>query len=368
MEGKPDAGETVVIVSQRGEFLAHAAYSPSSQIVARAWSFQPAAEIHSAFLEARLRAAIDRRKDLWLSGITNACRLVHAESDALPGLIVDRYGDTLVVQVLSAGAEYWRETWIKTLAKLTGCERIYERSDLDVRELEGLAPRKGPLLGAAPEALIEIQEYGIRYQVDVAMGQKTGFYLDQRVNRARVGQLAAGRRVLNAFCYSGGFSLSAMQHNARSVVSIDSSGEALALARANLATNGYDAEHAHWIEGDVFHVLRDLRQRAERFDLIILDPPKFAPTPGAVEKAARGYKDINLLALKLLAPQGLLATFSCSGGVSIDLFQKIVAGAAIDAQAEAQIIARLGADTDHPVSIHFPEGEYLKGLILQRTN
>jgi 23S rRNA (cytosine1962-C5)-methyltransferase len=367
VDGEPGNGETVSVKSADGAFIAHAAYSPKSQIVARVWSFGEAEVIDRDFFARRLKASITRRDLILSSGISNAVRLVHAESDGLPGLIVDRYADTLVVQFLAAGADKWRDILTELLAELTGCQSIYERSDADVRELEGLHARTGPLRGTAPGSPVEIQEHGVRYLVDVIGGQKTGFYLDQRINRRRVIELAQDRRVLNAFCYSGAFSLAALKGGATSVLSIDSSADALQLAEKNLSLNGFAAERAEWLEGDVFQALRKLRDRAEHFDMIVLDPPKFAPTVAHVEKASRAYKDINLLALKLLNPGGLLLTFSCSGGVTVDLFQKIVAAAAADAAVEAQIIERLGAAADHPVSIHFPEGEYLKGLILRRT-
>jgi 23S rRNA (cytosine1962-C5)-methyltransferase len=368
VNGDPGIGDTVIVRSAEGAFLAHAAYSPKSQITARVWSFNEADVIDGRFLEAKLKAAIARRALILESGVTNGVRLVHAESDGLPGLVVDRYADTLVVQFLSAGAERWGAEVIELLAQLTGCASIHERSDVDVRELEGLTPRSGTLLGDELTSPVTISEHGINYLVDVAGGQKTGFYLDQRDNRRRAMELACGRRVLNTFCYTGGFTMAALKGGAASVLSIDSSADALALGQQNLALNGFESERARWQEGDVFADLRKLRDRAERFDMIVLDPPKFAPTAAHAEKAARGYKDINLLALKLLAPEGLLLTFSCSGGVSNDLFQKIVASSASDASVEAQVIERLGAAADHPVSIHFPEGEYLKGLVVRRTS
>ena len=366
--GDPQAGNTVAVHSSDGAFLAYAAYSPKSQIVGRVWSFHEADVVNEAFIEARLAAAIRWRDSIFASGNTNAARLVHAESDGLPGLIVDRYADTLVVQFLSAGIERWRDVIVASLAKLTGCARIFERSDADVRELEGLQPNTGALLGDVPHTAIEILENGLRYFVDVVHGQKTGFYLDQRDNRSLVAEQARGRRVLNAFCYTGGFSIAALKGGATSVLSIDSSADALALGKRNAEANGIAGESCTWMEADIFKELRTLRDRNQPFDMIVLDPPKFAPTAAHAEKASRAYKDINLYAFKLLAPGGLLVTFSCSGGIGIELFQKIVAGAAADANVEAQIIGRLGAAADHPVSIHFPEGDYLKGLVVRRTS
>ena len=362
VEGDPAMGDTVVVSGRDGGFLARAAFNPNSQIRARAWSFDPAEEVDEAFLRRRLEAAIARRATL-RAGSTGM-RLVHGESDGLPGLVADRYGDVVVVQLLSAGAERWRDRWGPLIAELAGVRAVFERSDVEVRGLEGLAPRVGPLVGEAPDSA-RIEEDGIAYEVDVARGQKTGFYLDQRDNRALARSLAAGADVLNAFCYTGGFSLAALKGGARHVDSIDTSEEALAIARRNLDLNALDASRAEWIAADVFAHLRRYRDQNKRFGLIVLDPPKFAPTEKHVPNAARAYKDINLWALKLLAPGGHLLTFSCSGAISPDLFQKIVAGAAADAKADVQIRRHLGAALDHPVSIHFPEGEYLKGLWLQ---
>jgi 23S rRNA (cytosine1962-C5)-methyltransferase len=367
VDGELGVGDTVAIRAAAGTFLAHAAYSPKSQIAARVWSFSEPEIIDRDFFARRLTAAIARREAILDSGASSAARLVHAESDGLPGLVADRYADTLVVQFLAAGAERWRNDLTELLAQLTGCRSLYERSDVDVRELEGLLPRSGTLRGEVPGVPIEIHEHGLRYLVDVVGGQKTGFYLDQRTNRLRAREHAQGRRVLNAFCYTGGFTLAVLQGGAASVLSVDSSADALTLAQKNIALNDFAPQRAEWLEADVFQALRKLRDRGERFDMIVLDPPKFAPTAAHAEKAARAYKDINLLGFKLLNPGGLLLTFSCSGGVSHDLFQKIVASAAVDAAVEAQIVERLGAAADHPVSIHFPEGEYLKGLMVRRT-
>jgi 23S rRNA (cytosine1962-C5)-methyltransferase len=358
-------GDTVRVVSADGRFLAWAAYSPSSQIRARVWSFDEAQAPGPDLLRRKLEAAVALRRAR-IGPETDATRLLHGESDGVPGVIADRYADTLVVQLLSAGAERWREVLIEQLAELSGCARIYERSDADARQLEGLPAREGWVLGP-PDAdpVVEIREHGLRYGVDVANGQKTGFYLDQRDNRARVGALARDRETLNCFCYTGGFTLSALAGGARSALSVDSSGAVLRMAQANAARNALPGE-ATWLQADVFRALRELLAQERRFDLIVLDPPKFAPTPKDAERAARGYKDINMNALRLLRPGGLLATFSCSGGVSAELFQKIVAGAAADAGASLLLRERWSAAPDHPVLVEFPEGEYLKGLLLER--
>ena len=366
VDGNPASGATIDIVDAAGAFVARAAYSPQSQIRARVWSFDPQEQIDAAFFTGRIERACAAREPL-LDATHTACRLVHGESDQLPGVIADRYGDTIVIQLLAAGADAWRDAIADALVAATGAHCVYERSDADVRALEGLAPRVGVVRGAL-SADIEIVETAIRYRVDVVGGQKTGFYLDQRDNRAFVGAHARGRRVLNAFCYTGGFALAALAGGAASVQSIDSSAEALLGARANLALNpSLGATRASWSESDVFGELRELRNRGAAFDLIVLDPPKFAPTAAHAQRAARAYKDINLLALKLLSPGGLLVTFSCSGGIDAPLFQKIVAGAAQDAATNASIIGRLGASADHPIALAFPEGDYLKGLVVRKA-
>jgi 23S rRNA (cytosine1962-C5)-methyltransferase len=364
VDGAPVSGDTLEVRDAAGNFLAWAAYNPDSQISARVWSFRETEMIDGDFFRGRISAALAARKDLNLENSSNGMRLIHAESDGLPGLIVDQYGDVLVMQIGSAGAERWRDSYADILQELCNPVCIYERSDSDSRALEGLELRNGVLRGILPDN-IEVVENGLRFRVDVATGQKTGFYLDQRDNRALTGTLARGREVLNCFCYTGGFSLYALRGGAKSVLSIDASGDALRIAAENLSRNGLDSPRAEWQEADVFHALRTLRDQNRKFDLIILDPPKFAPTAAFAEKAARGYKDINLLAFKLLRPGGLLCTYSCSGGISEDLFQKIIAGAALDAGVDAQIVHYLHASADHPVLLSFPEGAYLKGLVLR---
>jgi 23S rRNA (cytosine1962-C5)-methyltransferase len=365
VEGEPASGATVEVRADDGDLLALAAWSPASQIRARVWSFAPT-PIDASFIAMRVRNAIAARAGM-LDARHDAVRLVHGESDGLPGVVADRYADVVVVQLSSAGAEAWRDAIVDALAGATSARAIVERSDADVRALEGLATRVGVVRGALPEPVV-FREHGVDYAVDVLAGQKTGFYLDQRDNRRIVGERAAGRRVLNAFCYTGGFTLACLAGGAQSVVSVDSSAPALALGRANLARNPtLDASRAQWVEADVFAELRRLRDAGASFDLIVLDPPKFAPTAHHAERAARAYKDINLLALKLLAPGGCLATFSCSGGIDAALFQKIVAGAAHDARADAAIVGRFAAAADHPVALAFPEGEYLKGLLVRKA-
>jgi len=359
------SGATVDVISSKGKFLARGAYSPPSQIRVRVWTFDEES-IDKDFFRKRIRASLNTRNLMINSKDTNAIRLIYAESDNLPGLIVDRYDDILVLQSLTAGSEYWKETIADILLEETGLKNIYERSDADVRELEGLETRTGILRGAMPHSPLTIHEHGLKFLVDIERGHKTGFYLDQRANRQQVRSITKDKDVLDCFCYSGGFTVNALAGEAKSVLSVDASSDALALARQNIELNELPLDKVQFLEGDVFQVLRKFRDEARSFDMIILDPPKFAPTAAQAEKAARGYKDINLLAFKLLRPNGILFTFSCSGGVDAALFQKIVASAALDAGVEAQIIEHLSQDADHPVALNFSESLYLKGLICVR--
>jgi 23S rRNA (cytosine1962-C5)-methyltransferase len=328
------------------------------------WTWNAAQQVDIDFLTAKISSAIEMRRKLIPAGETTALRLVHAESDGIPGLVVDQYGSVLVMQVLTAGVEKWRHEIKDILVELTGAACVYERSDVEVRRLEGLEPRSGLLYGAVPDPLV-IEENTLQFLVDVAGGQKTGFYVDQRKNRQKVREAAWGRDVLNCFCYTGAFSVYAAAGGAKSVLSVDSSAEALEIADENRKLNGLPDGLLTWQEGDVFKDLRTMRDSRKSFDLIVLDPPKFAPTSAQAKHAVRGYKDINLLAFKLLRPGGLLFTFSCSGGVKEDLFQKVVAGAALDAGVDACIVDRMHQGLDHPVALQFPEGAYLKGLVCE---
>ena len=361
------AGDTVEVSDSSGKALALAAYSPKSQIRARVWTFDTKQSIEAEFFRSRIQKALALREALPAAKHSNALRLVNAESDGLPGLVVDRYADVLVAQFLAAGVERWRDTILDLLTEISGCAAIFERSDAEVRKLEGLTARVGFARGDRNASRCPIIEHGLNFRVDVAQGQKTGFFLDQRENRQRVRALAAGRAVLDGFSYTGGFSIAALAGGASRVVAIESSKDAVAIASENLAANPLDASKVEFVQADVFKQLRTLRDQNAKFDLVVLDPPKFAPTATQAHNAARAYKDINLWALKLLAPGGLLATFSCSGGVSAELFQSIVAGAAVDAGVEAKIIERFAAAADHPVALEFPEGDYLKGLLVVRS-
>ena len=357
---QPVPGQTVTLVSERGEPLAVGAYSPHSQIRVRIWSFLPDASIDTVFFHTRLKTAINAREALGLPAICTARRLVNAESDGLPGIIVDQYGDYLVCQFLSAGAEAWKSIIVEQLQALVHPKGVFERSDADVRKKEGLPALKGSLWGEAPPELVEIQIEQIRLLVDVYNGHKTGFYLDQCENQRLVTRYCANADVLNCFCYSGAFSLWALSAGAKRVTNIDASAEALYLAEQNHNLNGLNAD---WVQANVFDQLRRYRDERRTFDLIILDPPKFVAGARQLAKGSRGYKDINLLAMKLLNPAGRLFTFSCSGLVPPMLFQKIMADAAIDAERYVRIIQWLNQAADHPVLSSFPEGHYLKGLV-----
>lgn len=367
LEGHAGPGDTVEVFSSSGEWLARAAYSPPSKIRARVWTLDRMQAVDEDFLARRIGRALSLRSDLAESAEINAYREIYAEADGLPGLIVDRYAGWRVVQFLTAGAERWRDTFANLLGDASQISGLYERSDADIRRLEGLAIRSGSLLGSEPPEDLDITEYGLRFRVDLRRGHKTGFYLDQRENRRRLRQTPGLGEVLDCFCYTGGFTISAIAGGAEHVTAVEGSAGAIELARLNISQNGIVEEKADFIQGDVFKELRAFRDRGLSFDTIILDPPKFAATSAHVSRAARGYKDINLLAMKLLKPGGRLFTFSCSGGISPDLFQKIVAGAARDAGVDAVVQGWLAQPADHPVPLNFPEARYLKGLVIRRT-
>ncbi len=374
VEGDPKSGETVEIKSAAGEWLARGSYSPRSQITVRVWTFNAAEEIGPEFFRARLGIALESRGLLGSAasfdrphpadeGAQSALRLVNAESDGLPGIIVDRYAEFLVIQLLTTGAEYWRKALVSELERTLAPAGMYERSDVDVREKEGLEKRSGVLAGGEPPDLLEIREGPCRFLVDLKRGHKTGFYLDQRENRALMPEYAAEAEVLNCFSYTGGFGVAALKARAARVTNLDSSAQVLDLARRNFDLNGLDQSKVEYVAGDAFAVLREWRDAERRFDLVILDPPKFVESTSQLTRASRGYKDINLLAFKLLRRGGVLFTFSCSGLMSPELFQKIVADAALDAGREARIIRRLSQAADHPTGLSFPEASYLKGLV-----
>jgi len=364
--GGADAGETVRVESAEGQFLAWAAFSPSSKIRARVWSFDELQRIDTSFFAAACAYAVRARARFDIQ--SNGVRLVHGESDGLPGLIVDRYGDTLVAQFTSAGVERWKEVIADALLAATGLTKLYERSDASSRALEGLPESTGWLRGSGEVDLV-LQEHDWQLAVNIAEGHKTGFYLDQRDSRQRFADYARRlkfERVLNCYCYTGGFTVAALTGGAAHVTSIDSSGPAIEKAAANVALNGFESGRATFMDADVNASLRQFVEQGRSFDAIVLDPPKFAPTVAHADRAARAYKDINRLAFKLLEPGGVLFTYSCSGGISADLFHKIVASAGCDAGVDGYIHERMGGAPDHPMTINFPEGEYLKGLVVMR--
>lgn len=361
VKGNPASGDTVDVFSAKGQWLARGAFSPQSQIRVRVWTFDEAEKIDKDFFRNRLLRAIRFREEICPLG--SACRLVYGESDGLPGLIADRYKSFSVVQFLSAGAERWKMQIVSLLDDLHPSEGIYERSDADVRQKEGLPLQQGVLSGSEPPMLIEIEEGGCKFLVDVRKGHKTGFYLDQRDNRALVAAVARGKEILNCFSYTGAFAVAALKAGAENVINVDASAGALHLAAMNCQLNGLKLSQMQNVEGDVFAVLRKYRSEDRKFDVVILDPPRFAESVKHRERAARGYKDINMLAFQIIKPGGLLFTFSCSGILEETLFQKIVSDAALDAGRDAAIIHRMSQAADHPAALNFPEATYLKGFL-----
>jgi 23S rRNA (cytosine1962-C5)-methyltransferase len=360
IEGDPQPGDTIRIIAANGTELATASYSPFSALRARVWSFDPNVEITAGFIAETINKAVAQRTAD--PELTHTCRLIFGDADGLPGLTVDRYGEVAVMEINSVGIERWRDAVVSTLMKVEGITCVYERSEGADREREGLTPRNGLAAGVLPAKIYAV-EGNEKYIVNVEEGHKTGFYIDQRDSRKLVSSLAPGLRVLNVFGYTGSFGVVAAKNGAASVTTVESSGPALELAKQNAELNGVDVGEV--IEGDAFEVLRRMRDRRAEFDLIILDPPKYSASAKHIERATRKYKDINLVGIKLLAPGGKLMTFSCSQSMDTDLFQKVVAGAALDAKRDLRIIRRLGQPVDHPVHLHFPESEYLKGLLLQ---
>jgi len=359
--GNPQLGSTVVVENSKGSALASAAWSPHSQIRARIWSFDPEEIINESFFRQRIQRAVDHRNRMGLP--TTAFRVVNAESDGLPGLIVDKYADIVIIQCLSTGIEFWKDTIVDVLSELFPDCSIAERSDSEVRSREGLTLTAGMIRGQEPDERVIIEEYETKFYVDVRQGHKTGFYLDQRENRQIVARYARGKKILNAFSYTGGFGVTAASKDALFVTHIDSSSDALDLARANVELNKQDQNIHEFVQGNVFEVLRTYREQKRAFDLVILDPPKLVESKAKLSRGTRGYKDINMLACQLLVPGGIIATFSCSGQVERELFQKIVADAALDAEREIKVMEWLSQAADHTVDLAFPEGLYLKGLI-----
>jgi len=365
IEGKIESGETVSVFSSNQQFLGYGAFSLSSQIRVRMWTFEENEKVDETFFLNRIKKAMTLRENLLIKNDTNAMRIISAESDGLPGLIVDQYDNVLVCQFLSTGVEFWKDIIVKHLSTLHEIKSIYERSDVAVRKKEGLFPKQGLLWGEEPPSLISISEHEVNYFVDIRKGHKTGFYLDQRDNRKLVQSYSAGKDVLNCFSYSGGFGLTALKGGAKSVINVEDSAELIDFSNKNFELNHFKPQQYTTLKADVFKLLRQYDEQNKSFDLIILDPPKFAESQKTIVRASRGYKDINRLAFKLLRPGGLLFTFSCSGLMDAELFQKIVASAATDAGRDVQILQRLGQSPDHQVILHIPESFYLKGLLLR---
>ena len=363
VDGNPSKGETVQILTSEKKLVGLGSFSPSSQIRVRVWTFNPEEKIDEAFFRGKIDQAKSLREKILNVSTTNAYRIINSESDGLPGLIIDRYGEYIVCQFLSSGVEFFKEVITDILNDMFKPKGIYERSNVDVREKEGLKSAIGSLRGTEPEDLVEILENGFKFLVDIKEGHKTGFYLDQRDNRKLVSAFAKEKTVLNCFSYTGGFSVYALAFGAEKVTQVESSASALDLSLRNFELNNLNPSSVENINDDVFTVLRKFRDERKTFDLIILDPPKFADSASQIQKASRGYKDINLLAIKLLNPGGILFTFSCSGHVSQELFQKIVSDAALDSGRQVKIIKWLTQSSDHPVLTNFPEGFYLKGLV-----
>ena len=363
VHGTPNSGDTVDILTADGKFVARGAYSPNSQIRARAWTFEQNEIIDAEFFQRRIQQAWALRQQLFDLSQTNGIRVVAAESDGLPGVTVDLYADVLVCQLLSAGAERQRKHIIHALKQVFDGYSIYERSDVDVRKKEGLEPRTGWLHLPRESGEVTIKENGLNILVDVINGHKTGFYLDQRDSRAAAGRYAKGKTVLNCFSYTGTFGLSVLAGGATHVTNADLSDLALETARRNMELNQLDLSKATMTKADVFKLLRQYKDEGKQFDMVILDPPKFAENKTQLVGACRGYKDINRVAMQIVKPGGLLLTFSCSGLMEESLFQKVVADAALDANRGCLFIERLSQSKDHPIASFYPEGHYLKGLV-----
>lgn len=371
--GQPRSGVTVDVIDDKGNWLAKGAFSPESQIRVRIWSFLREEAIDDAFFKRRIQNAYDIRK-AWLASSakaisTNAYRLVASESDGLPGVTIDKYDNVLVIQLLSAGAERHKSKIVNALSSLFEHHVIHERSDVEVRKKEGLEPIVQTHKGELPDTVI-IEENGLKIEVDLVSGHKTGFYLDQRKNRQIAGRLSANKRVLNCFSYTGTFAMYAIEGGASEVINVDVSQNALDTSKRNLALNFSPEQQLHvkHVKHDVFELLRRYKEQGEKFDLIVMDPPKFVENKRHLERAARGYKDINRIACELLNENGILLTFSCSGLVSQDLFNKIIADAALDANTQLGYLQKLEQDSDHIIASSFPEGAYLKGLVCIKRN
>lgn len=365
IKGSPENGEVVKVISITNEFLGYGYFNDQSRVAIRLLEWNEDTQINEEWYAQKINTAILTRSHLLKSSETNAYRLIFSEADFLPGLIVDKYADFLSVQILSAGIAKAKNTIIKILCETLSPKGIFDRSDATARTHEGITAANGLLWGQAPADFIEVTENSIKYHINIAEGQKSGFYCDQRENRALLANYAHGKSVLDCFSYSGGFTLNAFKKGAREVISVDSSALAIQTLRQNIALNHFDNKAHAAIQSDVNKQLRIFKDEGKKFDIVILDPPKYAPSRSALDRAARAYKDLNRLGLSLLNPGGLLATFSCSGAVDMETFKQIIAWAALDAGKEIQVIRQFTQPEDHPVRLSFPEGEYLKGLLIK---
>lgn len=365
INGQPENGDVVRVVDATGSFLAYGYFNDQSRVAIRLIEWTEQTPVDEAWYIRKINDAIRLRRNILTDVGTTACRLIFSEADFLPGLIVDKYAEFLSVQILSSGMEKVKPILINALCNALNPKGIFDRSDANAREHEGIRSENGLLWGEAPPAFIEVKENGVRYHINIAEGQKSGFYCDQRDNRRLLAEYASGKNILDCFCYSGGFSLNALKSGAKSVTSVDSSALAITTLKQNITLNHlHDRTHTA-IQCDVNKQLRMYKDAGEKFDIVILDPPKYAPSRSALDRAARAYKDLNRLGLSLLEAGGLLATFSCSGAVDIETFKQIVAWAALDAGKELQVIRQFSQPEDHPVRLSFPEGEYLKGLLVR---
>jgi 23S rRNA (cytosine1962-C5)-methyltransferase len=362
LKEKPKNGDLVKVLSQKQEFLAYGYFNDASRVAVRLLSFDESEIPDEDWWRKKIKKAVEARKDI-LNSKNNTCRLIFSESDYLPGLIVDKYGDYLAVQILTSGAENMKAVIIDELQKLTGAIGIFDKGDASARAHDDLPATEGLLWGELPPDFVEVIENGIKYHINIVDGQKSGFYCDQRENRKILAGFVKDKSVLDCFCYSGGFSLNALANDAKEIVAVDSSALAIETLRKNIALNGFDPFKVTPIQSDVNKQLRLFKEENQKFDIVILDPPKYAPSRSALDRAARAYKDLNRLGMQILESGGLLATFSCSGAVDMETFKQIIAWAALDADKEVQIIHQFHQPADHPVRVSFPEGEYLKGLL-----
>jgi 23S rRNA (cytosine1962-C5)-methyltransferase len=363
VNGKPANGDVVKLMDAKGAFMAYGFYNDQSRVALRLLEWDETVEINEQWFKNKVAVAVESRSEVLLDGVTNTCRLIFSESDYLPGLIVDKYADHLAVQVLTSGIEKMMPCIIDELNSILKPESIFDKSDATSRGHEGLQTQNIVLAGIHPPDRVEVIENGIKYNINIAEGQKSGFYCDQRDNRKIVASHAKGKKVLDCFSYTGGFTLNALQNQAAAVTSVDSSALAIETLKENVLLNGFDADKVTTVTSDVNKQLRKLRDEGELFDIVVLDPPKYAPSRSALDKASRAYKDLNRLGMLLLNKGGLLATYSCSGAMNMETFKQVLAWAALDAGKQVQFINQLCQPEDHPVRSSFPEGEYLKGLL-----